>query len=83
MFLTYVRASGGKKCLFFGKFDLLCFFQTPVLRFRKNETDLYYPFHPLIFILEFLQGSKKMALLKKVVEGNQYCGNSDKISRKL
>ena len=25
--------SGGKKCLFFGKFDLLCCLETPVLRF--------------------------------------------------
>ena len=25
--------SGGKKCLFFGKFGVLCFFETPVLRF--------------------------------------------------
>ena len=25
--------SGGKKCLFFGKFGLLCFLETPVLRF--------------------------------------------------
>ena len=25
--------SGGKKCSFFGKFDVLCFLETPVLRF--------------------------------------------------
>ena len=31
--LTYVCTSGAKKCSFFGKFDLLCFFETPVLRF--------------------------------------------------
>ena len=30
---TYVCVSGGKKCLFFGKFDVLCFLETPVLRF--------------------------------------------------
>ena len=32
---TYVHVcvSGGKKCSFFGKFGLLCFLETPVLRF--------------------------------------------------
>ena len=30
---TYVCISGGKKCLFFGKFGVLCFLETPVLRF--------------------------------------------------
>ena len=28
-----VCVSWGKKCLFFGKFDVLCFLETPVLRF--------------------------------------------------
>ena len=30
---TYVCVSGGKKCLFFGKFGVFCFLETPVLRF--------------------------------------------------
>ena len=30
---TYVCVSGGKKCSFFGKFGVLCFLETPVLRF--------------------------------------------------
>ena len=30
---TYVCVSGGKKCLFFGNFGVLCFLETPVLRF--------------------------------------------------
>ena len=30
---TYVCVSGGKKCLFLGNFGVLCFFETPVLRF--------------------------------------------------
>ena len=30
---TYVCVSGGKKCLFFGKFEVLCFLETPALRF--------------------------------------------------
>ena len=29
---TYVCVSRGKKCSFFGKFGVLCFFETPVLR---------------------------------------------------
>ena len=29
---TYVCISRGKKCLFFGKFDMLCFLETPLLR---------------------------------------------------
>ena len=29
----YVCVSGGKKCSFFGKFDVLCFLETPVSRF--------------------------------------------------
>ena len=29
---AYVCVSGGKKCSFFGKFDVLCFLETPVLR---------------------------------------------------
>ena len=32
-FLTPVCVSGGKKCLFFGNFGVLCFLETPVLRF--------------------------------------------------
>ena len=30
---TYVCVPGGKKCLFYGKFGVLCFLETPVLRF--------------------------------------------------
>ena len=30
---TYLFVSGGKKCSFFGIFDVLCFLGTPVLRF--------------------------------------------------
>ena len=30
---TYVCVSGGKKCLFFGNFGVLCFLETLVLRF--------------------------------------------------
>ena len=30
---TYLCVSGGNKCSFFGKFDVLCLYKTPVLRF--------------------------------------------------
>ena len=30
---------GGKKCLFFGKFGMLCFLESPVLRFANNRVD--------------------------------------------
>ena len=38
---TYVHVSGGKKCSFFRKFDLLCFLETLVLRFA------FLPYHRL------------------------------------
>ena len=31
--MTHVCVSGGKKCSFFGKFGVLCFLVTPILRF--------------------------------------------------
>ena len=30
---TYLCVSGGKKCSFFGKYGVLCFLETPLLRF--------------------------------------------------
>ena len=30
---NFLCVSGGKKCLFFGNFGMLCFLETPVLRF--------------------------------------------------
>ena len=41
-----VSVSGGKKCSFFGKFGVLCFLETPVLRFallpyyRRTDKEL-------------------------------------------
>ena len=32
---THMCVSGGKKCLFFGNFGVLCFLKTPVLRFAQ------------------------------------------------
>ena len=41
---THVYVSGGKKCLLFGNFDVLCFLETPVLRFALLP---YYRQDPL------------------------------------
>ena len=47
---TYVCVSGGNKCLFFGRFGVLWFLETPVLRFallpyyrRKQSWDKIFP----------------------------------------
>ena len=37
---TYVCISGGNKCLFSGKFGVLCFLETPVLRFAHENNKL-------------------------------------------
>ena len=42
--IMYVCVSGGKKCIFFGKFGVLCFVETPASRFaflpyyRRNKS---------------------------------------------
>ena len=50
---TYVCVSGGKKCSFFGKYGVLCFLVTHVLRFALT---IYTPLEVLPFSLreEFL-----------------------------
>ena len=47
---TYVCVSGGKKCLFFRKFDVLCFLETPVLRFALPSCLKNSCFYDLVFI---------------------------------
>ena len=48
----YFLPSGGKKCLFFGKFGVFCFLETPVLRFallpyyRRMEKILFLRCRP-------------------------------------
>ena len=44
---TYMCLSGGKKCSFFGKVGVLCFLETPVLRFTLLA---YYWRYIIIFI---------------------------------
>ena len=38
---TYVCVSGGKKCSIFGKFDVLCFLETPVWIYQRPMTELF------------------------------------------
>ena len=49
---TYVCVSGCKKCSFFGKFGMLCFLETPVLRFAL------LPYYPRIATRELERGPK-------------------------
>ena len=44
---THTFVSGGKKCLFFGNFGVVCFLETPVLRFALLP---YYRRINLIYI---------------------------------
>ena len=59
---TQVRASGSKKCLFFGKCGMLCFLVTPVLRFvllayyRRYNLTIW----PCSLILLCLKHSRKI-----------------------
>ena len=46
---------------------------------EKNEIEFVLPFPFFYVSFGFLQGSKKMTLLKKVVEGNQHYRNGQKI----
>ena len=42
---SYVCVSGCKKCLFFGKFGVLCFLESPVLRFALLPSQKKIDFH--------------------------------------
>ena len=50
-----------------------------LLSSKRMKLNLYHPSHSLTCILEFLQGSKKMTLLEKVVKWNQHYRNGQKI----
>ena len=53
----YVCVSGGKKWSFFGKFDVLCFLETPVLKFAPKTLHLYNLRHDSIV------NSSKLAII--------------------
>ena len=64
---TYVCLSGGKKCWFFGKSDVLCFLETPVLRFALSPYYRQYQVFELqvgfcIELIEEKQGYKNYGL---------------------
>ena len=59
---TYVCLSGGKKCLFFGKFGVLCFLVTSVLRFAL----LPYYWREQRFREKLLQKSKILRSWQKI-----------------
>ena len=66
---TYVCVSGGKKCSFFGKFDMLCFLETPILIFvllpyyRRNQSSIFYshlcPFQNTPLEKDYFQRKRK------------------------
>ena len=55
------------------------FLSATLLSSKRMKLNFYYPSRSSISIFEFLQGSKKITLLKKVVEGNQDYGKGQKI----
>ena len=69
---TYVCVSGGKKCSFFGKFDVLWFLETPVLGFAFLP---YYRGSVSFFscFLDFLR--KKPRSLRSINCYNLICRN--------
>ena len=74
---TYVCVSGGKKCLFFGNFGVLCFLETPVLRFALLPYSRRYVFDLITLFLTFVLRrilSLQLAKLKGLVlEILSYC----------
>ena len=55
------------------------FLSATLLSSKRMKLNFYYPSRSFISIFEFLQGSKKVTLLKKIVEGNQHYGKGQKI----
>ena len=62
-------ASGSKKCSFFGKFDMLCFLETPILisvllpYYRRNQSSIFYshlcPFQNTPLEKDYFQRKRK------------------------
>ena len=78
---TYVCVSGGKKCLFFEKFGVFCFLETPVLRFALLP---YYRQYFMCLSTKFsvismkligslkIQRSRRLTLLGKTTKTHKY-----------
>ena len=83
--VSCVCVSGGKKCLFFGDFGVLCFLETPVLRFallpysRRN-------YFQLLNRLDYVTQARCCVMLCReekmshVLEGNCYFQNGKKFT---
>ena len=67
--------SGGKKCSFFGKFGLLCFLETPVLRFAHL---LYYRLSSLYFFT-FLKVELRCTYVQLSSQKSVYFKSSGKV----
>ena len=60
----HVCVSGGKKCLFFGNFGVLCFLEAPVLKFAL------LPFYRQVENFKSSQdGKKQIAVVKCMIKG--------------
>ena len=57
---TYICVWGGKKCSFFGIFGVLCFLETPVLRFAL------LPYYRRIRKISFSQNPQKLSMEKLI-----------------
>ena len=63
----YVCVSGGKKCSFFENFGVLCFLETPVLRFGL------LPFYRRVLVIRKGYIYKKMYRNEKLILHNNIC----------
>ena len=81
--ITYFCVSGGKKCLFFGNFGVLCFLETPVLRFpllpyyRRLTLFAYFPsLKTSVYLFYFIFGlwvfCKSCSALQELSNGIQH-----------
>ena len=72
IFFTHMYVSGGKKCSFFRKFDVLCFLEISILRFVLITDDilpthiLYYP-NIYIFLLTLSGMCSTRELSKEII----------------
>ena len=62
--MAYVCVSEGKKCSFFGKFGVLCFLKTPVLRFAL------LPYYRRLFQYSFNSPQVKRNLMSCTLNGD-------------
>ena len=66
---SHVCVSGGKKCLFFRNFGVLCFLETPVLRFALLP--YYRRIKHKYFSSQFLHSNRNKTLNKKYLKNKK------------